>query len=309
MTHDSDQNLRALTSLFWTAKIADTGLLVDRRGGRVVALNPSAQIAWDAAATVGTHEAVASALKREFSIDATTARRDAEKFIEGLLALSAERSGRFAAEEEAPQGGFAPNPEGKGIAIALGAANLVLHVAGTEIEAAVEGLFAPLSHARRASDAIPLCVVETEDGYALWADEAPIARRETADEMLGRLISEVTTRAYPAAQWGAVIHAAAIGTRKGALLIPGSSGQGKTTLTAGLVHAGFSYFGDDTISIDARTGLIVPMPLALSIKETSVPVLKDRFPELAHLPVKDYPAGPPLLECQCDRGRPCEGAG
>ena len=88
--------------------------------------------------------------------------------------------------------------------------------------------------------------------------------------------------------------------------MPADSGSGKSTLTAALVHAGLRYFSDDVVPLDH--GLrIRPMPLGISLKEGSWPVLAARYPELGDSAGLPRPAAPLFA----DRGatpRPAHGA-
>jgi hypothetical protein len=78
-----------------------------------------------------------------------------------------------------------------------------------------------------------------------------------------------------------------------ACVLPADPESGKTTLTAGLVRAGFSYLSDEAVSFDWETGEIEPYPKPLSIDPGS----QFLFPELRP-PLVDDDSGqwqvPPL---------------
>lgn len=59
-----------------------------------------------------------------------------------------------------------------------------------------------------------------------------------------------------------------------AVLIPGASGQGKTTLSASLMLRGWRLFSDEFGFFDMDSGKLVPYPRPLSIKNESIEVLK-----------------------------------
>lgn len=65
-----------------------------------------------------------------------------------------------------------------------------------------------------------------------------------------------------------------------AVLIPGASGQGKTTLSASLMLRGWRLFSDEFGLFDMESGKLVPYPRPLSIKNESIDVLK-KFSEAA----------------------------
>jgi hypothetical protein len=77
---------------------------------------------------------------------------------------------------------------------------------------------------------------------------------------------------------------------------------GKTTLTAGLLRAGFGYLTDEAIAIDPASLVITPFPKPLSVDAGSWGVLADLEPEVDdavapylreqwHVSATDVPAG------------------
>jgi hypothetical protein len=63
----------------------------------------------------------------------------------------------------------------------------------------------------------------------------------------------------------AAIHAAAVARGDRAVLLPGRSGVGKSTLAAGCVLNGWKHVADDTVVLDSA-GQLKPLPLPLSLK-------------------------------------------
>jgi hypothetical protein len=61
------------------------------------------------------------------------------------------------------------------------------------------------------------------------------------------------------------IHAGVLSHRGGALVIPGTSGHGKTTLVAALVQAGFGYLSDEVLALDRGDATLVPFARPLAI--------------------------------------------
>ncbi len=80
--------------------------------------------------------------------------------------------------------------------------------------------------------------------------------------------------------FGVVVHAGAVIGCKGAWLIGGASGQGKSTLVARLDEAGRRVLSDDLVPLDLFKELAFPMPLALSVKESGWSVVSGFRPEL-----------------------------
>jgi hypothetical protein len=52
----------------------------------------------------------------------------------------------------------------------------------------------------------------------------------------------------------------------------------QTTLTAGLVHSGATYFSDEIAVLDNATLAVTPVPLPLSIKDGSLPTVRRLYP-------------------------------
>lgn len=63
-----------------------------------------------------------------------------------------------------------------------------------------------------------------------------------------------------------VFHAGVVERDGLALLLPGASGSGKSTITAGLLRRGFGLLSDEVAAIDRRTGRVVAYPRLLSLR-------------------------------------------
>jgi hypothetical protein len=61
------------------------------------------------------------------------------------------------------------------------------------------------------------------------------------------------------------VHAGVVASGRGAILIPGPSFSGKTTLVAAMVEAGATYYSDEYAVLDQQ-GLVHPYPKPLSIR-------------------------------------------
>lgn len=73
------------------------------------------------------------------------------------------------------------------------------------------------------------------------------------------------------------IHAAAVASARGAILLPGSSGTGKSTLTAALVSAGYTYLSDEIAIISDVERSVLPYPKPISLRHKGAEVLKQEF--------------------------------
>ena len=87
------------------------------------------------------------------------------------------------------------------------------------------------------------------------------------------------------------LHAAAVRGRHGAVLFAGASGRGKSTLMASLLAEGQDVLCDDTVLLEPGLQHIRPVTPYLCIKAGAWPVLEERLPELASLPIYTRPDG------------------
>lgn len=69
------------------------------------------------------------------------------------------------------------------------------------------------------------------------------------------------------------LHASSLAREGSALILPGSPGSGKTTLTAGLLTRGWSYLCDEFALVSPQVGTVYPFPRALCIKEPAFAVM------------------------------------
>lgn len=94
-------------------------------------------------------------------------------------------------------------------------------------------------------------------------------------------------QAYPMLEWGLnwcvsshanhflIIHAAVVEKNGFAAILPAPPGSGKSTLCAGLVLSGWRLLSDELTLIDPRTGLIHPLARPISLKNQSIPVIRE----------------------------------
>jgi hypothetical protein len=94
-------------------------------------------------------------------------------------------------------------------------------------------------------------------------------RVRTADvgEAMAVLESEIRQSVAAAASRWIFVHAGVVGWRGRAIVLPGRSRSGKTTLVAELVRRGASYFSDEFAVLDRR-GRVHPYVKPLSIRRT-----------------------------------------
>ena len=100
----------------------------------------------------------------------------------------------------------------------------------------------------------------------LYSDLARIARTTNLDEALDSFESDLQLYVAEEARRRVFIHAGVVGWRGQAIVIPGRSYTGKTTLVAELVRRGATYYSDEYAVMDQR-GRVHPYPKPLQIRE------------------------------------------
>ena len=99
----------------------------------------------------------------------------------------------------------------------------------------------------------------------LYAGGSRCASAASLGEALAVLESEIRLAVATEARRRVFVHAGVVGWRGRAILIPGRSRSGKTTLVAELVKAGAEYYSDEFAVLDLR-GRVHPFPKPLSIR-------------------------------------------
>ena len=90
--------------------------------------------------------------------------------------------------------------------------------------------------------------------HAVWALQAEVSKR-TRDLVL--------------------LHAGVVSRAGGAVLIPASTGRGKSTLVLALLQRGFSYLSDELGAIDPVTGLVYPYEKRIGVNEETLALFED----------------------------------
>jgi hypothetical protein len=99
----------------------------------------------------------------------------------------------------------------------------------------------------------------------LYAERSRLARTRDVGEALGLLESEVRLAVAAGSRQRVFVHAGVVGWRGRAIVVPGRSRSGKTTLVAALVKAGAEYYSDEFAVLDKR-GRVSSFPKPLSIR-------------------------------------------
>jgi hypothetical protein len=116
------------------------------------------------------------------------------------------------------------------------------------------------------------------DYHLLYVDHALYARSFKLDEVISAFESVARLGIAELARDRIFIHAGVVGWKGRAILIPGKTFTGKTSLVAELVKAGATYYSDEFAVLDSR-GRVHPFPKPLSVRENGTGVQRNVTPE------------------------------
>jgi hypothetical protein len=102
--------------------------------------------------------------------------------------------------------------------------------------------------------------------HRLYADRRRLVRTACREELLAHLESDLQLFVAERSPGFVFVHAGAVGWKGRALLLPGRSYSGKSTLVAALLRAGATYYSDEYAVLDAQ-GRVHPYPRRLSLRQ------------------------------------------
>lgn len=122
-----------------------------------------------------------------------------------------------------------------------------------------------------------LSVQSDGKGFAVFREGRALSGRIELDAARFVLIHEMAQIACNPKDVAAVFHAGCVRHNGRALVLCGDSGQGKSTLTLGLVSAGCGYLGDDHIPLHRDGKSALAFPTAAGVKHTAwdLPVVQN----------------------------------
>lgn len=272
------------------ALLGEGGLLGGPDGRGFVALNASAALIWLLLRESASEAELARRFGEAAGLDAAPARAMVAQACAAWLPLTrpeGDGTGAPAPGEPAPgELAEAAAPSALDAVYLVGTAPVRVRIGPPEVAAPFAPLAAPC-RAPAGSAAGALVEVRGGAGAYRLEDGAGHVLRRFASPLGARwgAVREVARRSWPGCRFMALLHAAAVTTAAGeAVLIAGDSGRGKTTLTAGLLAAGHGYLADDIVPVEAGSGRVRPVPLAISVKRGSWPHVEPLLPGLARAP-------------------------
>lgn len=107
-----------------------------------------------------------------------------------------------------------------------------------------------------------------DERHHLYEDGRSVACSASIDELLSGLQSRMHFRVAVGARTRLFVHAGVVGWNGRAILIPGRSGSGKSSLVAALLRCGATYYSDEYAVIDDG-GLVHPFARPLGMRDAS----------------------------------------
>ena len=132
--------------------------------------------------------------------------------------------------------------------------------------------------------AVALDLVADAAGHRILEDARTIERCGALEGLAPLVKASVWRLAVNRRRYFMEIHAAALLHRGRCVLLPGAPGSGKSTLAAALAASGFRYLSDEAALLEEPALTVRPVPLALTVKTGSVPLLEPWYPGLRALP-------------------------
>ena len=223
----------------------------------------------------------AGQLARQYAIAEDAAARDVATLVTGWKASGLTRAEDEAGEipEDLPAAAprFTPALD---VTVSCGGPAVQVTSEEEELSGLLAEVLAPASVAGGDNVAAPenrLQLSGAEGDFCCWCGDTLLWRYGLRPVARRLLLQEVIRRSLPGGPPAAILHASAVLMEDQAVILAGTTGSGKSTLTAGLVAAGGKLIADDLLPLGMAGGGVWPVPFALSAKEGSWPVLEPLF--------------------------------
>lgn len=254
------------------AAVDDHLLVGECASGDLRLFNPTATYIWRRLEECLSEAGIAEALARDFGVDRCIARTDVAAMLEGWNAAGLATFGENARAAHEPDG----EPEAALAEVArrtyrIGATPFAVRFCidpnGPEGEqrflARVMALLAPLE--AQCVEACAEVKLRVDSSYA--TSYGPFCR-------------EIMQRVFGPFAWLFTLHAAAIARGPRAIALCAPQGRGKSTLAAYCAARGWRCFNDDLAIVDPVRGEVLPLPVAIGVKEGSRALLEGDYPQL-----------------------------
>jgi hypothetical protein len=118
------------------------------------------------------------------------------------------------------------------------------------------------------------------ENFQIEVGGAIVERCSDEAEVVPALKSALLLAAVNRTRYAGCFHAALLGTAAGAVLLPGSSGSGKTCLALALTRRGHAYLADEMVLLDPSTLAVRGVPMPACVKSEAWSMIAALYPEL-----------------------------
>ncbi|HLL53215.1 MAG TPA: hypothetical protein VK447_06710 [Myxococcaceae bacterium] len=126
--------------------------------------------------------------------------------------------------------------------------------------------------------------------HVAYGDFLKLERQLELEPVLDALESHIGLFVAENAPRHVFVHAGVVGFEGKALVIPGKTFTGKSTLVAALVRAGAEYYSDEFAVLDAK-GRVHPYPRALALRDSTIRQYRLRPEEIGRVGRRPLPVG------------------
>ncbi len=135
-------------------------------------------------------------------------------------------------------------------------------------------------------------LLERDGGtWCLSKDGRKIGKEKDENNMANLLMGEVIYAMIDGVHSGLTLHAAAVAWKDKGIWLPGTSGAGKSSLSAWLCTRGFSYLTDELVHYPFGGRRFEAFTRPLNFKKHGLSVLSDLLPETDNIPGRDSLTG------------------
>lgn len=149
-------------------------------------------------------------------------------------------------------------------------------------EKAINALFAHLKVDDTHEANTTFDILQKDNSYTLYKSRELILSNVSIDALVIGVLYETIQAVCSQTDHLIIIHAAAVANGDECIVFPGCGGSGKSTLTASLLHSGFTYLSDDLVPLDRKTQRAIPLPISPNVKKGSLSIVEGLFGSLEH---------------------------
>lgn len=278
------------------AVVDDAIVVLDRTTAQCHVLNPTASVVWELVDGVRPVQGIVDVLAAGFDVDhavvAEPVERAVGQFIEiGIMRIDADGRGpdpvgdpaelARVAERESRLNRWAAtmtrmldSTDGVSAVGTFAFLDVVATIRTDDPDLArdLDHLLGPLAESGRAATMDLRILDRGADGasrFRVYMDGLRRGGFPSRDLVVEFLLRDVTARAISATGDALLLHAGAVERDGRVVVIAGLSGDGKSTLVAALVRAGFAYLTDELVAIDPGTGRVVKFAKPLDLDDSS----------------------------------------